>query len=61
MQDLFRGTALNDSAGFTTCDMEPVYFSLNPYHEAFKEQLNIQQYTLYENQMGGMIFNIADN
>ena len=69
VQDSFRGTAVDGSRerlsmandGITEKDMVPVYFSLNPYHHAFEERLDMRWYGAYNKPAGGMVFAITDD
>jgi hypothetical protein len=69
VQDPFKGTAVDSSAevdamanaGITHRDMAPVYFSKDPYHDAFDEQLDMRRYTAYAKPAGGMVFEATDD
>ena len=47
--------------GITEKDMAPVYFSLDPYFQAFEERLDMHGYGAYKKPTGGMVFAIADD
>ena len=47
--------------GITEKDMVPVYFSPDPYFQAYEERLDIRRYGAYKKPTGGMVFAIADD
>ena len=47
--------------GITEKDMVPVYFSPDPYYQAFDERLDMRRYDAYNKPAGGMVFAIADD
>ena len=50
-----------DKDGTAEKDMAPVYFSLDPYFQAFQERLDMRRYGAYNKSTRGMVFVIADN
>ena len=69
VRDLFTGTAMDGGkeraevakVGITIHNLAPVYFSLDPYNEAFQERIDIRRYGAYEKKAGGMRFDTKDN
>jgi len=69
LQDPFKHTVLEadtrdaliaDMNGISRKDAATVYFSLDPYHDAFEETLNIRDYTAYRKYAAGMEFTVTD-